>query len=230
MNNLDNTTAHTSVTYDSQIRNTIPYYDCFHKETINFIRSAKSNPKIWLDTGCGTGTLAEQAIKYFNDTLFILSDPSIGMINKAKDKFANMSNDKVEFLEPAPTQEIKLNNGERADVITAIQSHHYLSSEYRIKATAKCYELLQRDGIYITFENICPMTKQGIEIGKEYWKQFQIDSGKEKLEAENHIKRFGIEYFPITIEEHINLLRSVGFKAVEMFWYSYLQAGFYCIK
>jgi tRNA (cmo5U34)-methyltransferase len=192
--------------------------------------SAKSRPKVWLDTGCGTGTLVEQAIKYFYDTLFILSDPSAAMLNQAKSKLANLSCDRVKFLEPAPTQEIKLKNGERPDVITAIQSHHYLSAEDRIKATAKSYELLQNDGIYITFENICPLTKQGIEIGKEYWKQFQVDSGKEKLEAEKHMKRFGVEYFPITIEEHINLLKSVGYRTVEMLWYSYLQAGFYCIK
>ncbi len=230
VNDSDNTTSHNSTIYDSKIRSTIAYYDCFHKETINLIRAIKNNPKVWLDTGCGTGTLIEQAAKHFDDTLFILSDPSIEMINQAKIKFSNITHDKVIFLESAATQDINLDASERPDVITAIQSHHYLSTEDRIKATSKCYELLKSDGIYITFENICPLTKQGIEIGKEYWKQFQIDSGKGKLEAENHIKRFGIEYFPITIEEHINLLKSVGFKAVEMFWYSYMQAGFYCIK
>jgi tRNA (cmo5U34)-methyltransferase len=39
-----------------------------------------------------------------------------------------------------------------------------------------------------------------------------------------------LEYFPITVEEHLDLLRNCGFGAVEMFWYSYMQAGFYCIK
>jgi len=48
--------------------------------------------------------------------------------------------------------------------------------------------------------------------------------------VENHLKRFNVEYFPINIEEHLSLLRKSGFSVVEMFWYSYMQAGFYCIK
>ena len=230
MNNSDNSTAHLSEYYDSQIRSTIPYYECFHKETINFIKSAKNNPKIWLDTGCGTGFLVKQAIKCFDNTLFILADPSISMLNQAKEKFSNFSQDKIKLLQPVTTQDIMVTNDERPDVITAIQAHHYLSMEDRAKATEKCHDLLVQNGIYITFENISPLTQHGIEIGKDYWKQFQIMSGKSVEDAENHMKRYGVEYFPITIQEHLSLLKNSGFRVVELFWYSYLQAGFYCVK
>ena len=36
--------------------------------------------------------------------------------------------------------------------------------------------------------------------------------------------------FPITIEEHIKLLRECGFKSVDVLWTSYLQAGFWAVK
>ena len=100
----------------------------------------------------------------------------------------------------------------------------------RLAATRKCYELLKPGGLYITFENIRPLTAAGTEIGKTNWKNFQIAAGKTADEAENHIQRFGVEYFPITVEEHLALLRGCGFKVVELLWYSYMQAGFYCIK
>ncbi len=134
----------------------------------------------------------------------------------------------MEFLEPTPSQDISLSNP--ADVITSIQSHHYLSTDERYKAVKACYNNLNENGIYVTFENICPFTEKGTEIGKEYWKKFQISKGKTVEDAENHIKRFDVEYFPITVEEHLSLLRKSGFSVVEMFWYSYMQAGFYCIK
>ena len=51
-----------------------------------------------------------------------------------------------------------------------------------------------------------------------------------KSAAASHIKRFGVEYFPVSIEEHLSLLRETGFKSVELLWFSYLQAGFYAIK
>jgi tRNA (cmo5U34)-methyltransferase len=37
-------------------------------------------------------------------------------------------------------------------------------------------------------------------------------------------------FFPITVEEHLSLLKKMGFNAVELLWYSYMQAGFYCVK
>ncbi len=226
MQKSDNITSHLSSEYDSHISKTIPYYNFFHEEILNLIGSMDINPKYWLDTGCGTGNLVEKALQKFPDTIFILADPSTPMLDKAKEKLEN--NTKAEFLEPTPSQDISLSSP--VDVITSIQSHHYLSEEERYKALKSCYDNLNENGVYITFENIRPLTEKGTEIGKEYWRKFQISKGKAVEDAENHIKRFGVEYFPITVEEHLSLLRKNGFSVVEMFWYSYMQAGFYCIK
>ena len=138
--------------------------------------------------------------------------------------------DRLEFLIASPTQEFSQKLEEQPDVITAIQCHHYLSREGRAKATDVCYNLLKEGGIYITFENIRPLTEEGITIGKRYWGNFQLTHGRNDEEVKEHLERFDTEYFPITVEEHLELLRKTGFKTVELFWYSYMQAGFYCIK
>ncbi|MDP4143843.1 MAG: class I SAM-dependent methyltransferase [Bacillota bacterium] len=229
MESIDNSTPHLASVYDSKINSTIPYYECFHKEVLKFLDITIGNPRIWLDTGCGTGSLIEKAIDNFANTLFILADPSEGMLREAKLKLHKFLKEKIKYI-PSATQYIELDESERPDIITAIQAHHYLSREEREKATIKCYDLLRDGGIYITFENIRPFTVVGTNNGKEYWKQFQISCGKTSLEAEKHMDRFGVEYFPITVEEHLSLLRKSGFKVVELFWYSYMQAGFYCIK
>lgn len=226
----DNATPYLSADYDLQVRNTIPYYDSFHQETINLVRAAHPNPATWLDTGCGTGTLASIALNAFPEARFMLADPSAEMLNQARKKLAGYSSERVAFLDPAPTQEITLSRSETPDVITAIQSHHYLSEAGRVKACTRCYDLLSPGGIYITFENIRPLTQRGTEIGKELWKNFQLSQGKAPEEVNSHIERFGREFFPITAEEHLSLLRSCGFEVVEMLWYSYMQAGFYGIK
>lgn len=227
MKKSNNLTSHLSNEYDSQIGNTIPYYNRFHEEIINLIESMGIEPGIWLDTGCGTGTLVKKALQEFPDTNFILSDPSAEMLKEAMVKLSDYS-DRIEFLKPVPSQEISIS--QPIDIITAIQSHHYLSKDKRYKAVKTCYDALNENGVYITFENIRPLTEKGIEIGKEYWKRFQISKGKSIEDSESHIRRFDVEYFPITIEEHFNLLRKCGFSVVELFWYSYMQAGFYCIK
>lgn len=230
MTKKDNTTPYQSDLYDAHVVDTIPYYHSFHLETINLLESFSFEPKTWMDTGCGTGSLVKMALEHFPNTKFFLLDPSESMLNQAKEKLSFYSGERLKFLEPSPTQKLSLNLEEKLDVITAIQCHHYLSQEDRNKATKVCYELLRERGVFITFENIRPLTDKGIEIGKNYWKNFQLSKGKNPEEVENHIQRFDVEYFPINIEEHLKLLGKTGFRIVELFWYSYMQAGFYGIK
>jgi tRNA (cmo5U34)-methyltransferase len=226
MKNNDNLTAHSALSYDEHIRQSIPNYDSFHEETVNLVAAYSPNPDFWLDTGCGTGTLILKAYSTFLNTKFVLADPSAAMLEIAKQKLNSIDN--VIILPPCET--IDLNLSEKVDVITAIQAHHYLDMRQRKASTEKCFDLLKPQGIFITFENIRPLTERGTEIGKEYWKRFQEHAGKPKEEAQKHLERFGNEYHPITVLEHLELLKWCHFKVVEIFWYSYMQAGFYCIK
>jgi tRNA (cmo5U34)-methyltransferase len=57
-----------------------------------------------------------------------------------------------------------------------------------------------------------------------------MEQGKSREETEGHISRYGKDYFPITIEEHLRLLRESGFRVVEMLWFSNTQAGFWAMK
>jgi tRNA (cmo5U34)-methyltransferase len=216
--------------YDAHVEDTIPFYHAFHTEIINLIMALDQEPRLWLDTGCGTGTLILKAMQSFQKTRFILADPSPEMIEVARNKLASKYQKRITFLQNCPTQEIVLGGGESPDIITAILCHHYLNSQARADATGNCYKLLKAGGIYITFENIRPFTLRGTEIGKSYWLNFQIASGKTERDAEKHIGRFDTEYYPITIDEHVELLHRCGFGTVELFWYSYMQAGLYCIK
>jgi len=88
-----------------EIRKTLPYYDCFHAETISLIKAVHIEPEVWLDTGCGTGSLVEKAIPVFKDTYFILSDPSVEMLSVARGKLSAGSG-RVSFLEPCATEDL----------------------------------------------------------------------------------------------------------------------------
>ncbi len=225
----DNSTPHLASTYDIQVRNTIPYYDEFHDETLHFIRATGMRPRFWLDTGCGTGSLVDKAFDLFKETTFILADPSPEMMKQAKKKLQDKKGSgRIRLLNPIATQNLKLKF--KFDVITAIQSHHYFSKEKREQATRVCYGLLRDKGLYITFENILPYSKNGIAYGIKYWSTFQLSKGKDAEAVRNHMKRFDLEYFPITVDEHKKLLTVCGFRTVELLWYSYMQAGFYGIK
>lgn len=225
-----NSTPHLPEDYDTQVAKVIPYYSSLHQEVIKLVKALPFTPHIWLDTGCGTGSLVKKAMQEFPETRFLLLDPSEGMLQQAREKLSSCPAGRLEFLRPSPTQEFSLGPEEKPDIITAIQCHHYLGLEDRVKATKVCHDLLKEGGVFITFENIRPFTEEGITIGKQYWGNFQLAMGKTQEEVDKHLARFDMEYFPITVEEHLSLLRETGFRTVEILWYSYMQAGFYCIK
>ncbi len=71
----------------------------------------------WLDTGCGTGTLCAIAKRVFPTTEFTLADPSVQMLNIAKERLKTEG--KIVFVQAA-SEQLNLCM-DCFDVITAIQ-------------------------------------------------------------------------------------------------------------
>jgi len=230
MKQSDNTTPHNAADYDVHIKMTIPYYDDIHHEAIDLVTIVKPDAKSWVDTGCGTGSFIEKACRQFQQTHFILCDPSQNMLDESRNRFAGIMDGKIKIMEPISSQELDLAIKDSVDVITAIQAHLYLKRDERRKATESCYRLLNDKGLYVTFENIHPLFDEGVEIGLDRWTKFQVLAGKDEREVGEHRKRFNKNYFPIRIQDHLDLLREAGFKTYDIFWYSYMQAGFYAVK
>jgi len=226
----DNSTPHRAAEYDAEILSTIPFYRQFHAETIDVVRTLLPGVSVWLDTGCGTGYLAEQALPLFPRALFLLADPAQAMLDLARARLARFPSERVRFLDAVGSEGLIGVVPETPQVISAIQCHHYGGEEVRRLATSACFRLLKPGGVYVTFENIRPDTPRGIEIGLDRWLRFQREAGRSTRAVEEHRSRFDRNYFPITVSEHLELLRMAGFTTVELFWLSHMQAGFYAIK
>lgn len=221
----DNSSAFNSTIYDSKVNAVLPYYTEYNKQILDLAEVFGIEYSKWLDTGCGTGNLAMLAAEKFGDVKFTLCDPSAEMLEAAKLKLADIDN--VEFRNIS-SQELDYKN--QFDIVTAVQSHHYLNADERKKAVRNCYDALKEGGTFVVFENIAMSTEKSERLAIERWKNYMLAHGRSKEQTENHMKRRGTELFPITIEEHIGLLREIGFKSVDLLWSSYLQAGFFAIK
>ena len=217
--------------YDDVVRQIMPFYDTIQAETVDLVKTLQLDVTQWLDTGCGTGALVETAIRFFPNTAFILTDPTELMLKRAGDKLKAFPGKQVKFLPPTPTEGLLVHQDVlKPQVITAILCHHYYTREQRRTATDICYRLLDAGGVFISVENIMPDSVKGTQLGLERWKRFQIEHGRVSVAAEKHVKRFNSEYFPITVNEHITLLKEIGFQTIELFWRSQMQAGFYAMK
>lgn len=228
---MDNLTAHSASDYDQNVRQTIPFYDTIHAEVLRLVKIIKPEAKCWVDTGCGTGRLVRQALTCFPATQFILADPSEAMLGQARGRFSTEESIRLKILPPMASADLASHIGESTtDVLTAIQCHHYLQREERIAALHACYQVLNPSGLLVTFENIAPRTPEGVRFGLAGWKSFLIEHGRTEQEAMQHLARCGREFLPITAEEHFAALTRAGFSAVELFWYSQMQAGFYAVR
>lgn len=221
----DNSSAFNSAIYDSNINAVLPYYTEYNKQILDLADVIGMKNAKWLDTGCGTGNLAFAATEKFEDVKFTLCDPSAEMLEAAKSKLAECNN--VEFRNISLQ---KLDYKCEFDIVTAIQAHHYLRIEERKRAVKNCYEALKEGGMFVTFENIAMSTENSEKLAITRWKNYMLSHGRTEEQTKNHMKRRGTELFPITIEEHINLLKEIGFKSVDLLWSSYLQVGFFAIK
>jgi tRNA (cmo5U34)-methyltransferase len=228
---MDNLTPHKASEYDRKVRQTIPFYERIHSEVIRLVKVIKPDVLYWLDTGCGTGHLAEQALALFPGTRFILADPSEPMLAQARTRFAGTSKECVMIL-PATDSAGLLAHTRRgsAEVITAVQCHHYLHEEGRFKALQACFESLSRGGLFVTFENVAPSSWEGVRFALQGWKSYLMAHGRTAEEADKHLARYGTEFFPITVAQHLEFFTKVGFSVAELFWFSQVQAGFYAIK
>lgn len=214
-----NSTPFDVAEYDKQIKKTLPFYEEMIQQIVDIVRLLDLQSLSWLDVGCGTGKMARTALDNFNIKKMVCSDVEQEMLEKAR-VFCN--NEKVEFL-PCDVRELPYQD--MFDIATAVQVNHYFKKDERIIAIKNCYNALKENGIYISFENFAPDSEEGTGLYLERWKQFQIANGKTEEAADLHIKRYGQNYFPISISESVRLLKDCGFRIVEILWVSYMQVG-----
>lgn len=94
----------------------------------------------------------------------------------------------------------------------------------------KCYDALKDNGLFISFENFAPFTDVGKSVYLEKWSRYQLKQGKSLEECKAHIERYGKDYFPITLSEHMELMQNCGFKAAEILRLSNMQVGLWGMK
>ena len=210
--------------YDRDIVATLPYYEEYFKQIVDIVHTVFHIPIAWLDIGCGTGKMADMAVKNLQVKNMVCCDNSPQMLKMAKE---HICSSKVDFLETS-IQNLEYNSN--FDVITAILITHYLEYEDRVTSIRNCYNALKKNGLFFSVENFAPANDMLKILYMKRWKNYQYKNGKSEEECQNHILRYNTEYFPIPITEQIRVLQKCGFENVEIFWCSYMQVGILGIK
>ena len=200
-------------------------YDELRKRIVDVVKNHDPKPRIWLDTGCGSGGSVRYPIAEFPMTQFVLADPSERNIADAKE---NMQGEQRCLYVTNPTH--KLNFGdETLDVITAVQSHHYYQDiDEKMSATRNCYRMLKGHAIFVVTEHV--RYEEGQEEKDAQWADYMRGRGLPEEMVQEMLSRRWHEYFPFTEDEMLAHLKEAGFSKVEVFWRSCSDIGVYAIK
>lgn len=220
----DNLSAFNAAEYDEQIKRTLPYYEELYTQVVNVVNVCFHRPVRWLDIGCGTGKMEEVALESCKIEEMTAYDISPKMIEITNKRFQDQN------VKCIKSSVFDMCDEASFDVVTAIQVFHYLNNGERAIAIRKCYDALKPNGVFITFENFAPNSKIGENLFLERWRAFQSSQGKSIEECDQHISRYKKAYFPITIPEHLELLKRSGFENSEILWISNMQVGLLGIK
>jgi tRNA (cmo5U34)-methyltransferase len=206
--------------FERSVHYTITGYDRLQPTVIDTALSKVSDPKIWLDAGCGTGTLVKMALERSPKTQFVLADPGAPMLDQAKRLLH--SDPHCSFVQ-RPTDALNFGDG-TLDVITAILSNHYYPRDDHEKAVRNCFRMLRKGGVFVYVEHIDPKDGDYAE-----WRENQL-KGKSEEEVDAFFARLNKEFFVLPIDDHIDLLNRVGFSSFEVFWRTCGDIGFVAVK
>ncbi len=202
----------------------ITNYEKMRKLVPETVKNHNPAPSIWLDTGCGTGGVVRDNLSSFPNTEFVLADPSSENLETCKKLM--QGNQKCLYVN-RPTE--KLNFGDESlDVITAIMCHHYYKDNGRNDATANCFRMLKKGGLYVTFEHV--RYDNGQEEKDKEWRKSMISNGLPEEFADEMLSRRYHEFYPLTEEEFIEHLKNAGFSSVEVIWKTCSDIGLKAVK
>ena len=203
--------------FDEVILKLIPHY----KDMINTLTSSipfeHDAPIKVLDLGCGTGTVTKTLKEQFKNAQVTCLDLAENMIEMAKIKLKDYKD-----IEYAIGDFYEYNFSENYDVIvSSLALHHLAADEDKKEFYKKIYDALVHGGIFLNADAVLASNKQLQRIYTAKWKEFMNKSISMKEIEEKWVPAAETEDHPVKITDHLDWLREIGFKDVDVIWKYY---------
>ncbi|MGB7444817.1 MAG: class I SAM-dependent methyltransferase [Coleofasciculaceae cyanobacterium] len=217
--------------FDETIRQLLPRYD----EMLEAISCCiPPNPQRVLDLGCGTGELSLLVLKRYPSVQVVAIDYSPRMIKFAQSKLEKAGYGQQwigiegDFGDWANHQ---LSVGEGFDACISSLAIHHLSNEMKLKLFIKIRESLSLSGV---FWNADPVLAESTALGEVYQSRREKWADQQGITLADVRAKTG-KSTPhgysqpdqlATLDAHLQMLKTAGFKAVEVPWKYYGLAVF----
>ena len=209
------------------VRQSVPYYDDGHELICNlsdyFCHADSTCYEIGVSTGQLIKRLAEHQ-KHKPGISWIGIDPVAGMIEKAKEHCAGLSNVTLEAGD-ALTYEF-----EKTDLIVSYYCVQFVAPRQRQDLINRIYERLNWGGAFILFEKVRAPDARFQDIVSSLYNDFKAKNGFSAEEILNKTSSLKGVLEPFSTEGNLGLLRRAGFVDITTVMKYLCFEGFLAIK
>lgn len=211
--------------FDRGIRLLIPHYDLM-LDTL--VACVPIDARHILDLGCGTGELSLKLLKHCPNAKIVALDYSPRMIKMAQSKLEKTSfSDRITFIEADfgawANGEIKEKIGNNINACVSSLAIHHLTDEMKYKLLTSVAKNLTSGGCFWNADPILQESSQLQEIYSRVREEWTKNKGTTIAEVRSQTGNSQPQGYSgpdrlTTLNTHLTMLSSVGFKTVEVPW------------
>lgn len=180
------------------------------------------------DLGCSTGTTIRHLDALSQQVRFVGIDSSESMLEKARQAFAASP-----LRHPYSLALRDLNEGvqvEEASVVVMSLTLQFVRPLYRERALREIRRGLHEDGCLILIEKVLGEDSLLNRLFIQHYHEFKQRNGYTEIEIAKKREALENVLLPYRLKENEEMLRQVGFRAVDVFFKWYNFAGLLALK
>jgi len=209
--------------FDKIILNLIPHYPEMIEALVLSIPFEKDQQIKVIDLGCGTGTIAYKIKTTFPHSQISCLDIAENMIKMAQIKLGENSDYYINDF-------YGFNFDKKYDVIiSSLALHHLADDEDKKMFYRKIYNALTDNGIFYNADVVLGSNNHLQDLYMAKWKIFMEKTvSLDEIEKKWMVK-YKAEDRPTSLINHIDWLKEIGFKNIDVVWkyYNYCVYGGY---
>jgi tRNA (cmo5U34)-methyltransferase len=201
--------------YDGLIVKLIPGYQDMVDSLIRSIPFESSKPIKVLDLGCGTGNITLAVKKRYPQAHVTCIDLAESMIEITRYKLGEY--DDIEF-HVADMRDFQYGENNYDLIISSLAMHHLQTDEEKIAVYQEIYDSLREGGVFLHADQVLTSSKYLEKANQEQWKEFMLKTMPLSEIEEKWLPTAHHEDHPAPLLNHIDWLREIGFKEVDVMW------------
>jgi len=217
--------------FDDMVHRSVPMYVELQQLLNIFIRKfAHSETNIY-DLGCSTGNTLIQLDNVISETVSIIGvDNSKAMLSTAQSRIEELTKTRQRYhLMEADisSDEFRVEN---ASVVILNLTLQFVRPVHRKSVLTKIYKGLRQGGILLMVEKIALSSNLLATMMKSVYYDFKQDQGYTKMEIEKKRQALEDVLVSYTLTENLNLLHSVDFHDMTIFFAALCFIGIVAVK